>query len=238
MKILTLIPARSGSKGIKDKNIRLLNKKPLIQYSIEQALKSKYVKQMKIVTSTDSEHYRNLAIQLGSEAPFLRPKEISQDLSTDLEFVQHALKYLRDSEKYVPDIVLQLRPTQPLRKVEDIDKCLDIFIKNLKEFDSIRSVKQVEKSPYKMYSISGEELTPLFYEINGIKEPFNECRQNLPETYLHIGYIDIFKSSIVSENTLSGNKVLPYIIEDEVVVDIDTEEDFRRAEKILISKKN
>ena len=218
MKILTLIPARSGSKGIKDKNIRLLNKKPLIQYSIEQALKSKYVKQMKIVTSTDSEHYRNLAIQLGSEAPFLRPKEISQDLSTDL--------------------VLQLRPTQPLRKVEDIDKCLDIFIKNLKEFDSIRSVKQVEKSPYKMYSISGEELTPLFYEINGIKEPFNECRQNLPETYLHIGYIDIFKSSIVSENTLSGNKVLPYIIEDEVVVDIDTEEDFRRAEKILISKKN
>ena len=81
---------------------------------------------MRIITSTDSEDYRNLAIRLGS----LRPKQISQDLSTS---VQHALKYLKDSEEYEPDIILQLRPTQPLRKVEDIDKCLDIFIKN--EFD-------------------------------------------------------------------------------------------------------
>ena len=88
-----------------------------------------------------------------------------------------------------------------------------------------------------MYSIVGKELTPLFYEINGIKEPFNECRQNLPNTYLHIGYIDIFKSSIVSVNTLSGTKVLPYIINDEVIIDIDTEEDFKKAE-ILLSKDN
>ena len=233
IKILTLIPARSGSKGIKDKNIKLLKGKPLIQYSIEQAKNSKYSTMMRIIVSTDSEKYSKISKNLGAEVPFLRPSEISQDLSADYQFVKHALDYLEKEENYIPDIILQLRPTQPLRKVKDIDDCLDIFIQNRDKYDSLRSIAKFEKSPYKMYSIEGKNLIPLFREINGIKEPYNECRQHLPETYLHIGYIDIFNSSIVKKGTISGDRVYPYVLENEEIVDIDTAEDWERAEKLL-----
>jgi len=232
MKILTLIPARSASKGIKNKNIRPLNGKPLIAYSIKQAQQSNYSSQMRIIVSTDSEKYASISKQLGAEVPFLRPKEISQDLSTDYEFITHALDYLEKKENYIPDIVLQLRPTQPCRKVEDIDVCLDLFIKNRSNYDSLRTIKKFEKSPYKMYSINDNNLVPLFTEIKGIKEPYNQCRQLLPDTYLHIGYIDIFNTSIVKNGTISGKKVYPYIIENETI-DIDTEEDWKKAEELL-----
>jgi len=233
VKILALIPARSGSKGIKDKNIKLLNGKPLIQYSIEQAKKSKYSKQMKIIVSTDSNKYASISKELGAEVPFLRPKEISQDLSTDFDFIKHALNYLEKEENYIPDIVLQLRPTQPLRKIEDIDNCLDIFIQKRKDYDSLRSVAKMEKSPYKMYSIVKGDLIPLFKKINDVEEPYNQCRQILPETYLHVGYIDIFNSSIVKKGTISGNKVYPYLIEDKEIIDIDNSKDWERVEKLL-----
>tara|TARA_Y100000593_G_C4293776_1_gene329571 strand:- start:1045 stop:1752 length:708 start_codon:yes stop_codon:yes gene_type:complete len=231
--ILTLIPARSGSKGIPDKNIKLLNGKPLIQYSIDQAKKSKYTEQMRIIVSTDSEKYASIAKKLGAECPFLRPTEISQDLSTDYQFIEHALNYLKKKENYIPDIILQLRPTQPLRRVEDIDKCLDIFIQKRNNYDSLRSVTKFEKSPYKMYSIEGENLIPLFKEINGIKEPYNECRQHLPDTYLHTGYIDIFNSKIIRKGTISGDRVYPYVLENTGIVDIDTMYDWEKAEKLL-----
>ena len=126
MKILCLIPARSGSKSLPHKNIKLLNNKPLLAYSIEQAKNSKY--NMRIIVSTDSKEYSDIANKYGAETPFLRPKEISQDNSTDFEFIKHAIEWLKENENYYPDIILQLRPTQPERKVSDIDKCLDIFI--------------------------------------------------------------------------------------------------------------
>ena len=126
MKILCLIPARSGSKGVPNKNIKLLGNKPLLAWSIEQALASKRVANMRIIVSTDSEEYKQIAIKWGAEVPFLRPIKISQDLSTDYEFISHALVWFKNKENYIPDIILQLRPTQPCRKVEDIDKLMDV----------------------------------------------------------------------------------------------------------------
>ena len=189
MNILCLIPARSGSKGIYNKNIKMLGDKPLIAWSIEGSKQSKY--NMKIIVSTDSKEYAVIARKYGAETPFLRPKEISQDLSTDYEFIKHALEWLKNNESYIPDIILQLRPTQPFRKVKDIDNCIKLFIKNMDKYDSLRTVVPFEKSPYKMYTIDNNILTPLHKEIEGIKEPYNECRQKLPKTYLHNGYIDI-----------------------------------------------
>jgi len=126
MIILCLIPARSGSKGIIDKNIKILNNKPLIAHTIEQAKNSNYYKnnQMRIIVTTDSENYGNIAKEYGAEVPILRPIEIAQDLSTDLECIKHMVDYLKENENYIPDIILHLRPTQPRRKVEDIDKRL------------------------------------------------------------------------------------------------------------------
>ena len=152
MKILSIIPARSGSKSLPDKNILDLNGKPVLAWSIEQAQQSKFASNMRIVVSTDSEKYANIARQYGAEAPFLRPSELSGDLSTDIEFLSHALEWFEKNDKYVPDIILQLRPTSPTRKVQDIDYCLTTFINNIETYDSLRSVIRVEKSPYKMYT--------------------------------------------------------------------------------------
>jgi len=230
MNILCIIPARSGSKGIKDKNIKIFKNKPLLAWSIEQAKQSKY--NMKLIVSTDSEEYKKIALQYGAEVPVLRSKEISQDKSTDIEFIKHAINFLEEHEKYIPDIILQLRPTQPLRNIKDIDKCLEIFIDNYDNYDSLRSVVEFEKSPFKMYTINDEQkkLIPLFKKIENINEPYNQCRQYLPKTYLHNGYIDIIKTSILENNTVSGDKIYPYIMNKNDTIDIDTIEDWESAE--------
>ena len=235
VKILCLIPARSGSKGLYNKNIKKLNNKPLLSWSIEQAKKTEYFKNgdMKVIVSTDSEEYKQIAIKWGSEVPFLRPKEISQDLSTDYEFINHAINWLKINQNYIPDIILHLRPTQPHRKIEDIDKCLKIFIENINDFDSLRTVIPFEKSPYKMYTIDNTNLKPLFNKVNSIKEPFNQCRQILPQAYLHNGYIDIYKTSVIKNGILSGKKIYPYIMSKKDTIDIDTEEDWKKAELFL-----
>ena len=235
VKILCLIPARSGSKGLYNKNIKKLNNKPLLSWSIEQAKKTEYFKNgdMKVIVSTDSEEYKQIAIKWGSEVPFLRPKEISQDLSTDYEFINHAINWLKINQNYIPDIILHLRPTQPHRKIEDINKCLKIFIENINDFDSLRTVIPFEKSPYKMYTIDNTNLKPLFNKVNSIKEPFNQCRQILPQAYLHNGYIDIYKTSVIKNGILSGKKIYPYIMSKKDTIDIDTEEDWKKAELFL-----
>ena len=235
MKILCLIPARSGSKGIKDKNIILLNKKPLLVYSIEQALRSKYYPNMRVIVSTDSEKYAKIALENGAEVPFLRPENISLDNSIDIEFINHAVTYLREKDNYIPNIIIQLRPTYPTRKVEIIDECLDIFIKNQKKYDSLRTVIPYEKSPYKMYRTINNNLIPLFHEVYNnnkiIREPYNICRQDLPKTYLHNGYIDILNTEILKNNTISGDKIYSYIMNRNEYHDIDTEEDLKIIEK-------
>ena len=231
MKILCIIPARSGSKRIINKNIKKFNGKPLIAWSIEQAKKTFLNKQMRIIVSTDSIQYSEIAKKWGAEVPFLRPKEISGDLSTDYECIKHAVEWFKKNENYNPDIILQLRPTQPCRKVEDINKCLKLFSENHEKYDSLRTVVEFEKSPYKMYNINDKyELQPLYREINNIKEPFNQCRQILPKTYLHNGYIDIFNTTLLERGTISGNKIYPYVMNKNDTVDIDSMEDWKKAE--------
>ena len=235
MKILSIIPARSGSKSLPDKNILDLNGKPVLAWSIEQAKQSKFASDMRIVVSTDSEKYANIARQYGAEAPFLRPSELSGDLSTDIEFLSHALEWFEKNEKYVPDIILQLRPTSPTRKVQDIDDCLTTFINNIETYDSLRSVIRVEKSPYKMYTTdeSFSLLLPLFKEVNGIQEPYNQCRQILPSCFLHNGYIDIIKASIVKQGTISGERIYPYIMSNDDEIDIDHAGDMEKAKEAM-----
>lgn len=224
MKILCLIPARSGSKSLPHKNIKMVNGKPLLAYSIEQAKNSKY--KMRIIVSTDSREYANIANKYCAETPFLRPDEISQDDSTDYQFIKHAIDWLKENENYNPDIILQLRPTQPARKVSDIDKCLDIFIENYDNIDSLRTVIEVEKTPYKMYTINENKLIPMFDKYNDNIEPYNMGRQYLPKTYLHNGYIDILKPYLLEKGMISGQNIYPYVMNKDDTIDIDTIEDF------------
>ena len=233
MKILCLIPARSGSKGLPDKNIKIMIDKPLMAWSIEQAKNTEYYKRgdMKIVVSTDSKKYKDIGLKWGAEVPFLRPKELSKDNSTDLMFIKHALDWLNENEKYKPDYILHLRPTQPCRKEGLIDDCLNKFIG--RNFDSLRTVIPTEKTPYKMYMKNENELIPLFNNVNGICEPYNIGRQYLPKTYLHNGYVDIIKSDLLKTGRLSG-KILAYEMRECDNIDIDTEEDWEKARNKLL----
>ena len=142
-----------------------------------------------------------------------------------------------EKEDYNSDIILQLRPTYPTRKVEIIDNCLDLFIENREKYDSLRTVIPYDKSPYKMYRVINDSLIPLFYEIYKnneiIKEPFNQCRQLLHPTYLHNGYIDILNTSILKNKTISGTKIYPYLMDKSEYHDIDTEDDFKIIENYL-----
>ena len=184
---------------------------------------------MRIIVSTDSEEYAAIAKQYGAEVPFLRPTNISQDFSTDFECIEHAVTWLYVNEKYTSDIMLQLRPTQPLRKIKDINACLKLFIKNRSTYDSLRTVVPFTKSPYKMYSVKNNVLVPLFKKINNINEPYNQCRQTLPETYLHNGYIDIFNTNIIKKGTISGDNILPFIMKQTDTIDIDSISDWNCA---------
>lgn len=226
--ILALIPARSGSKGIINKNIKLYNNKPLIVHTINQAKKSKYITD--IIVSTDSQEIAEISKNAGANVPFLRPKEISEDLSTDYEFMLHAINWLNENNK-IPDMIIHLRPTYPNRKVEDIDQCIEIFKNNINNYSSLRSVVLTDISPYKTYKIDSNKLIPLFEEVDDIKEPYNKARQLLPKTYWHNGCIDITKNdTIIYNGSVSGNKIYPYIMNKDELDDIDTIEDWIQSE--------
>ena len=234
MNIIALIPARSGSKSITDKNIRLYNKKPLLVHSIEVAEKSEYINE--IYVSTDSEKYREIAINAGAKAPFLRPPEISSDLSPDFDFIKHFLDWYFDNKKKYPDIIVQLRPTYPNRNKKIMDNAIKQFLNNYKDYDSLRSVIKIEKSSFKMYTINNMNLIPTVKKYGNIIEPYNQCRQLLPDTYLHNGYIDIIKSStIINKNTITGDMIYPYIMSEKEIHDIDTEDQWKLSESNVIT---
>jgi CMP-N,N'-diacetyllegionaminic acid synthase len=228
--ILCIIPARSGSKGIINKNIYNYNEQPLLSWSINQAKESKY--NLKIFVSTDSEIYQKIAIEYGAECPVLRPSDISQDLSIDYDFILHTLEWLKDNENYLPSLIVQLRPTYPNRKIKVIDECIELFLNNIDKYDSLRSVIPIDKSPYKMYNIKEDVLVPLFTEVNDIKEPYNQPRQILPKCFLHNGYIDIIKTeTIYKYKDVTGNTIYPYVMNPSECDDIDTIEDLINSKK-------
>lgn len=231
LKILAIVPARSGSKSITHKNIRSLGGKPLIAFSIEHALKSKMIN--RVIVSTDSEYYAEVAKSFGAETPFLRPAEISQDNSNDREFFIHALSWLKENEKYVPDICVHLRPTHPIRNVDDIDSMIHLLISR-PDADCVRAVVKNETyTPYKMWFLDEQnELIPVM-QNTGIKEPYNQPRQQLPVTYFQNASVDVIRTStILEKNSLTGDKMLGYIMDEEF--DIDNEKEFERAQNKLV----
>ncbi len=223
MKVLAIIPARSGSKSVIDKNIRLINGKPMLAYSIEHAKESKYIN--RIIVSTDSEKYAKIAREYGAETPFLRPAEYATDSALDYDVFKHALTFLKEQENYVPDIVVQLRPTYPIRNVEDIDKMVEMLIQD-EEADSIRCIAPAKEIAYKMWRLQENgEIRPL---LNDIEEAYNMPRQALPDIYYQNACIDVIRTRTITQlYSMSGRKILGYVMNHNY--DIDTEEELERA---------
>ena len=233
MEILAIIPARGGSKGVPRKNILDLNGHPLIAYSIACAIQSDLVN--RVVCSTDSNEIANIAINYGAETPFIRPPEISNDVSTDLDVFTHALNWLADQESYMPDLVVQLRPTSPLRTVEMIKNGVDLILSDEKT-SSIRAVSYPDHTPYKMWNIDMNGYLDPLLTIQGNSEPYNTQRQLLPMVYAQTGTLEIIKPSTILEGkSMTGDNIKPLIIDNKYFVDIDTIESFILA-GILLKK--
>ena len=224
MKILAVIPARGGSKGVPRKNIRLLNGKPLIAYTIEEAKKSKYID--RIIVSTEDKEIAEISTKYGAEV-IERPAELARDDTPTVDVVLHLLDSLNH---YEPDIIILLQPTSPLRTYEDIDSALVLFINN--NCDSVVSVCEIEHTPYWSFKIEDGYLKPIFGE-----EYLKKRRQELPKVYIPNGAIFITTPDILKKyRSFYCERTVPYIMPIERSVDIDNEIDFLLAE-ILIKRR-
>jgi N-acylneuraminate cytidylyltransferase len=233
--ILAVVPARGGSKGLPGKNMRLLAGHPLLAYSVQAALLSPSV--TRVICSTDDEALAAVALQYGAEVPFMRPAHLAQDMSTDLEVFVHLLAELKQTKGYVPDYVIQLRPTSPLRRVADIEACIARLLSE-PEADSLRVVTESPLTPYKMWRLPSANdspfLQPLLPAPVGYLEPYNEPRQRLPKTYWQIGTLDVIRTRTITElNSMSGSHILPFELEQALAVDIDDLASFEKAELLL-----
>ncbi len=233
-KVLALIPARGGSKGIPRKNIRPFAGYPLIAWSIAAAKQSELV--TRVIVSTDDEEIAAVAREFGAETPFLRPNELAQDKTTDLPVFEHALKWLEDVEGYRPDIILQLRPTSPIRPRSMVDDAIRILLEH-KDADCVRGVVPAAQNPFKMWRFDGENkpLNPLL-KVDGIAEPYNAPRQILPPVFWQTGHIDVIRDSTISQkHSLTGDVVYPLVIDPRYTVDIDTLTDWAKYEALVYS---
>ncbi len=227
MEILALIPARGGSKGIKKKNLILFKQKPLVVHSIKHAAKSRLV--TRTIVSTDDPEIARVCRDQGAELPFMRPEELAEDHVLDWPVFKHALDFLEKEEGYVPDLVVHLRPTTPYRKPGWIDEAVALFMEH-PEADSLRSVSTPDKHPYRMFRIDGKGfLDPVMKHEH--PEPYVLRRQDLPRMYYYNCVIDVTRPATIHEKqSMTGDRIFPYIMDPDDVIDIDSEKDLRIAE--------
>jgi len=228
LKIIAIIPARGGSKGLPKKNIRLLAGKPLVARTIESALKSKYIN--RVIVSTEDKEIAEISQKYKAEV-IQRPKKLAADNSDTEDAVFQVLGVLK-KDNYIPDVVILLQPTSPLREAKDIDDSLEIFLKN--NHQSVVSVSNVEKPPYWCFKVTKEKfLKPAF----GWKY-FKLRRQDLPKLYAPNGaiYVSSLKNLFKYKSFYSKN-ILPYIMPSGRSIDIDKEDDLKMAEYYFKNKK-
>ena len=232
IEILALIPARGGSKSIPRKNIRDFAGHPLLAYSVAAGLAAETV--TRVIVSTDDDEIAEIARKYGAEVPFIRPGELAQDDTHDLPVFQHALQWLAENEEYHPDIVVQLRPTSPVRPPDCVDNAVKIILDN-PEVDSVRGVVASGQNPFKMWKIEQDGRMQPLMVLNDIAEPFNAPRQHLPSTYWQTGHIDVIRTeTILKKESMSGDVILPLVIDVLYTVDIDTQRDWERAERLMM----
>jgi len=215
--IIAIIPARTGSKSLIDKNIKLLSGHPLIAYSIVAARLSREID--RIIVSTNSEKYADIARKYGAEVPFIRPDRYSTDTSTDRDFLIHAMEWFKDNEDDVPEYWVHLRPTTPLRKPEIIDDAINIIIDD-ESSTSLRSGHKAPESPLKWFVKSDKYFKGLVDNEN-----YNLHKESFEQVYIPDGYVDIVKASyMLNHKKIHGNQMICF--ESPVCTEVDSTEEF------------
>lgn len=227
MHVVTVIPARGGSKSIPLKNIRMLGERPLIDYTIQYSLRSKVIAHT--VVSTDSAAIAKIAKESGAEVPFLRPDEFAQDLTPDFPVIEHALKELEQLYATQIDAIVLLRPTSPLRIPGLIERAVEL-LEGSPDATSVRAVMKSEEHPFRQWKMKNGFIAGYESEVS---EPYNLPRQLLPEVYFQTGDIEVVRRSTILSGSVSGENVLPLILDREDVLDIDYFSDLAKAKEVL-----
>lgn len=228
--IVALIPARSGSRRMPDKNIRPLAGHPLMAYTIAAALQSGVFDA--VIVSTDAGRYAEIARHYGAEVPFLRPAEFAGPLSPDIEWVEYTLKRLRD-EGRVYDCFSILRPTSPFRQPETIRRAWREFLQE-EGVDSLRAVEKCRQHPGKMWVVRGRRMMPLL-PLSPAEQPWHSSQyQSLPEVYVQNASLEIAWTRVVFEGrTIAGTVIMPFFTQGYEGFDINEAKDWWYAEYLL-----
>ena len=226
-RVVAIIPARGGSKGLPGKNIRSLCSKPLIAWTIEVAKKSKYIDM--ILCTTDSAEIKNVAESYGAEAPFLRPIELAADTTPTIDVVFHALEYIKVVQNKEFDYVILLEPTSPLREYDDIDRMLEILEEKKNKFDAIVSLGEVSQSPSILKRIFDDEIEPFCHEL-----PKTTRRQDNEPAYFPYGVAYVVKKTVLMrEKSFYPERCTSFIIKRYQCYEIDDIYDFICVENIM-----
>lgn len=228
--VVALVPARSGSKRVPGKNIRLLEGHPVMAYTIAAALQSQIFSD--VIVSTDSEEYAEIARHYGAHVPFLRPREFAGDLSPDIEWVEYTLKRLRDAGQ-VYDCFSILRPTSPFRQAETLRRAWGEFL-NEAGVDSLRAVEKCRQHPGKMWIVRGKKMTPLL-PLGPAEQPWHSSQyQTLPEVYAQNASLEIAWVRVVFDSrTIAGNVLMPFFTEGYEGFDVNESMDWMIAEHLV-----
>jgi len=227
--VVAIIPARCGSKAVYKKNIKPLSGKPLISYTIAEALKSKLLDM--VFVSTEDKEIAEIAASYGAEV-IERPVELAEDDTPTLPVLQHAIQYLEEVEDYAINLVVLLQPTSPLRTVEDIDRSIQKLL--TVGCDSVVSVCEVDYSPYSMYALEEDKLQPIIEGGKGIPR-----RQDALKVYKLNGAVYVTcRDVIMKEGRIMGDDTRAFVMPSERSLDIDTEIDFRLAEILMSGSSN
>lgn len=226
LQLLYLIPARSGSKGVPGKNIAIVGRQPLLAWTLQAATKAKY--QGRLVVSTDTTEIASVAQIYGAETPFLRPDSLASDEASSLDTALHCLEWLRCNDEYIPDYLVLLQPTSPLRTCQDIDGAIDLAIS--KGAKAVVSVTQASHHPSLIKRISEQGFLENFMEL----ENKSQRRQELSDVYIPNGGIYIVQTSaLLSERTWFPVPTYPYVMPSERSIDIDLPWDMYLADLVL-----
>jgi len=232
MNTVAFIFARGGSKGLPGKNIKLLNNKPLIAWSIEHALSSKYIDRG--IVSTDSKEIASVALHFGVEVPFMRPDELAQDNSPELLAWRHGLNYLRESSGSLPNIMVSIPATAPLRNIVDIENCIDLY--NNGAVEIVITTSNAQRSPY--FNMVKKTQDGYVEIVNPPKSAILR-RQDAPEVFDVATVCYVANPEFIMKNdSIFNGRVKAVNIPSERAIDIDTLLDFQIAEILINHKEN
>jgi CMP-N-acetylneuraminic acid synthetase len=231
LRVLAVVPARGGSKGIPRKNLQMLAGKPLVAHAVESGLAATLV--TRVLCSTDDPAIADAARAAGAEVPFLRPPELAQDTSEDQPVFEHALRWLEAHDGWQPDLVVNLRPTAPLRRVEHVDAAIRLLLET--GVDSVKSVSLARQHPHKMWRMRADQhLEPYLSSAFRLERGPDVPRAELEDVYWQNGVVDVTRRSVIlDERRMIGRRVAGLVTDPADSIDLDTPLDLLVAEALI-----